>query len=120
MTQTQHHVNKLYKNPEQFPFNRNAGFMTFDPTRARLVPNPDHEKVENYINANVIELEGKRCIATQGPLTNSFHNFWRMIEHYEVPAIFMLCCLIEKNKIKCDRYFPQKDPHAASITEQEY
>jgi hypothetical protein len=36
MTQTQHHVNKLYKNPEQFPLNRNAAFMTFDPSRVIL------------------------------------------------------------------------------------
>jgi hypothetical protein len=38
MTQTQHHVNKLYKNPEQFPFNRNSGFMTFEPSRVIIGP----------------------------------------------------------------------------------
>jgi hypothetical protein len=38
MTQTQHHVNKLYKNPEQFPLNRNSSFMTYDPSRATLGP----------------------------------------------------------------------------------
>lgn len=32
----------------------------------------------------------------------------------------MLCNLIEKNKIKCDRYFPQKDPHCSKLIEQEY
>lgn len=120
MTQTQHHVNKLYKNPEQFPFNRNAGFMTFDPSRVKLASGEDHEKVENYINANIIELEGKKVIATQGPLTNSVHNFWRMVESYDVSTVIMLCCLIEKNKIKCDRYYPQKDPHSATLIEQEY
>jgi tyrosine-protein phosphatase non-receptor type 12/18/22 len=76
--------------------------------------------VENYINANVIEVEGKHAIATQGPLTNSFHNFWRMVEQYNVTNIFMLCSLIEKNKIKCDRYYPQKDPHSSQLAEQEY
>jgi protein tyrosine phosphatase len=76
--------------------------------------------VENYINANVIEVEGKQAIATQGPLTNSFHNFWRMVEQYNVTNIFMLCSLIEKNKIKCDRYYPQKDPHSSQLAEQEY
>jgi len=38
MTQTQHHVNKLYKNPEQFPLNRNPAFMTFDPSRSIVGP----------------------------------------------------------------------------------
>jgi protein tyrosine phosphatase len=80
----------------------------------------EQQKVENYINANMVEVEGKRVIATQGPLSTTFYNFWRMIEQYEVGTIFMLCSLIEKNKIKCDRYYPQKDPHCSKITEQEY
>lgn len=36
MTQTQYHVDKLYKHPEQFPMNRHSSFMTFEPTRVRL------------------------------------------------------------------------------------
>jgi hypothetical protein len=36
MCQTQHHVEKLYKNPDQFPLNRNAQIMTFDSTRVVL------------------------------------------------------------------------------------
>lgn len=30
-------------------------------------------------------------IATQGPQPNTFDNFWKMIEKYDVGAIFMLC-----------------------------
>lgn len=120
MTQTQHHVNKLYKNPEQFPYNRNAAFMTFEPSRVTLGDEAERDKVENYINANLVEVEGKRIIATQGPLSNSFNNFWRMVEQYDVRNIFMLCNLIEKNKIKCDRYYPQKDPHCSKLVEQDY
>jgi hypothetical protein len=56
MTQTQYHVNKLYKNPEQFTYNRNAAFMTFDPSRATLGGEQEKDKVENYINANLIEI----------------------------------------------------------------
>lgn len=59
-------------------------------------------------------------IATQGPLTNSFYNFWKMVDQYEVKNIFMLCNLIEKNKIKCDRYYPKNDPENNKIVEQEY
>lgn len=120
MTQSQYHVQKLYKNCEQFQFNRNASFMTFDPSRVTLGPAAERDKPENYINANFIEVEGKRVIATQGPLTTTFYNFWRMVEQYNCRSIFMLCNLIEKNKIKCDRYFPCKDQEGAKMAEKEY
>ena len=55
-----------------------------------------------------MQVDGKRAIATQGPLTNSFNNFWRMVDQYNTNSIFMLCSLIENKKLKCDRYFPQK------------
>lgn len=45
MTQTQYHLEKLYKNPEHFPFNRNANYMSFDPTRVTLGQEPDKDKV---------------------------------------------------------------------------
>jgi hypothetical protein len=43
-----------------------------------------------------------------------------MVDEYNVKSIFMLCNLIEKTKIKCDRYFPQKDPVSLKIVEKEY
>jgi protein tyrosine phosphatase len=76
MTQTQYHVDKLYKNPEQFPLNRNPAFMTFNPTRVRL---GNDDSIDNYINANMISVAGKRVVATQGPLTVTIYNFWRMV-----------------------------------------
>lgn len=118
MTQTQHHVAKLYKNPEQFPLNRNSAFMTFEPSKVRLGPPQEQEQIENYINANLVEVGGEKVIATQGPLTAAFHNFWRMVEHYDVRTVFMLCNLIEKTKIKCDRYFPQEVQ--TPLVEKEY
>lgn len=59
-------------------------------------------------------------IATQGPLTITIYNFWRMVEQYEVPTIFMLCNLIEKGQIKCDKYFPQQDANNGVLVEKEY
>lgn len=76
MTQTQYHVDKLYKNPEQFPLNRNPAFMAFNPTRVRL---GNDDSIDNYINANMISVAGKRVVATQGPLTVTIYNFWRMV-----------------------------------------
>lgn len=57
----------------------------------------------------LINVADKRVIATQGPLTVTTHNFWKMVDQYEVPSIFMLCNLIERGQIKCDRYFPRSD-----------
>ena len=53
--------------------------MTFDPTRVKLGPSEKHEDVENYINANYVEIDGKKVIASQGPMHCTFYNFWRMI-----------------------------------------
>lgn len=42
MTQTTFHVDKLYKNPGQFQFNRHDQIMTFDPSRI-LLEEDDHK-----------------------------------------------------------------------------
>ena len=77
--------------------------MTFESTKVKL---GNGIGIENYINGNVINVREHRVIATQGPKAATFYNFWRMVEQYQVPSIFMLCKLIEKGQIKCDRYFP--------------
>ena len=61
---------------------------------------------------------GKKAIATQAPISKTtFHNFWRMMENYNVTKIFMLCNFIEKSKIKADRYLPQSTNPDAKLTE---
>ena len=75
MTQTNFHVDKLYKNPEQFPFNRHTSFMAFNPTRVTLGEIENWDKADNYLNANFVEVNGKKVIATQGPLSTTFYNF---------------------------------------------
>ena len=52
----------------------------------------------------------KRLIATQGPLTATFSNFWKMICNENVELIIMLCNLKENNKNQCDHYWPHKEP----------
>ena len=72
---------------------------------------PDNSDPTNYINANFIStvVEGYSFIATQGPLTTTVANFWKMIWQYDVSIIMMFCNLEEKNKIKCYKYWPSKD-----------
>ncbi|XP_047306781.1 protein-tyrosine-phosphatase PTP1-like [Impatiens glandulifera] len=67
----------------------------------------------DYINASYIEISSSesisRFIATQGPLPNTFEDFWEMIIQNHCPVIVMLTGLIENNKIKCDDYFQTED-----------
>ncbi|XP_038834210.1 tyrosine-protein phosphatase non-receptor type 12 isoform X3 [Salvelinus namaycush] len=46
-------------------------------------------------------------IATQGPLTNTVIDFWRMNWEYSVAVIVMACREFEMGRKKCERYFPQ-------------
>ncbi|BHF62120.1 hypothetical protein SprV_0100510100 [Sparganum proliferum] len=45
-------------------------------------------------------------IATQGPMTHTVNDFWRMIWHTRAPAIVMLTRLVESGKVKCEFYLP--------------
>lgn len=72
---------------------------------------PDYSDPSNYINANFITtvVEDYNFIATQGPLTSTVANFWRMIEQNDINIIMMFCNLEEKNKVKCYKYWPSKE-----------
>lgn len=121
MTQTQHHVQKLNKHPEQFKLNRYPEYMTFESTRVPIGAKEDRDNIQNYINANLIDIKGKNAIACQAPISKfTFYNFWRMIQQHNVRKIFMLSACIEKTKLKCDRYFPQNDLPQSKMTEREY
>ena len=69
--------------------------MTFENTRVKLGNKEEHDNIDNYINANMIDFRGKTAIATQAPISKfTFYNFWRMIEQYNVQKIFMLCSVV--------------------------
>mgnify|MGYP000008776807 CR=1 FL=1 len=54
--------------------------MTFESTRVKLGPPDSHDNIDNYINANLIDIKGKTAIATQAPISKfTFYNFWKMI-----------------------------------------
>lgn len=108
MTQTEQHLKKLYTNPDHFSFNRNSNIMTFDQNRVLLGDESQKDMPDFYINANYVDILGHQVIATQGPLHSTFNNFWKMIDKKRVSAIFMLCERVEKQKVKCDLYWPCK------------
>ncbi|KAI8870136.1 hypothetical protein GQ42DRAFT_162941 [Ramicandelaber brevisporus] len=54
-------------------------------------------------------------IATQGPLESTVNDFWRMIVDHNIPVIIALAQIMERNKLKCFKYFPT-EPGSEFIT----
>eukprot|EP00731_Ephydatia_muelleri_P018726 Em0011g766a len=61
-----------------------------------------------YINASRIQGYKLSCIyiATQGPLSNTVNDFWKMIMEQECKTIVMLCELMEEGEESCACYWP--------------
>ncbi|XP_062854657.1 tyrosine-protein phosphatase non-receptor type 18 [Trichomycterus rosablanca] len=86
--------------------NRYKDILPYDQTRVCLSPTlPEYSS--DYINANFIKgVNGNRAyIATQGPLSNTVVDYWRMIWQYDVKVIIMACREFELGKKKCEVYW---------------
>ncbi|KAJ4795204.1 Receptor-type tyrosine-protein phosphatase F [Rhynchospora pubera] len=75
--------------------NRYPDVLPYDDTRVILNAHTDSKDQGNdYINANFVTVgpAGKvsQFIATQGPLPETFNDFWQMIYQYSCPVIVML------------------------------
>ncbi|XP_071485064.1 receptor-type tyrosine-protein phosphatase delta-like [Diadema antillarum] len=87
--------------------NRYINIIPYDHSRVILDTSPDVPH-EDYINASYVSgyLRPKAYIATQGPLTTTVVDFWRMVWQEKIPIIVMLTKLVENKKRKCDPYWP--------------
>ncbi|XP_023288561.1 tyrosine-protein phosphatase non-receptor type 5 [Orussus abietinus] len=77
--------------------------------QSRVVLPGSDDPLASYINANYIrgyDGEEARYIATQGPLTHTIGDFWRMVWAERATVVVMMTRLHEAAKTKCDAYFP--------------
>ncbi|XP_051859128.1 tyrosine-protein phosphatase Lar isoform X1 [Drosophila sulfurigaster albostrigata] len=89
--------------------NRYANVTAYDHSRVQL---PAQENVlgSDYINANYCDGYRKHnaYVATQGPLQETFADFWRMCWELKTATIVMMTRLEERTRIKCDQYWPSR------------
>nr|GLL44062.1 protein-tyrosine-phosphatase PTP1 [Ipomoea trifida] len=68
------------------------------------------EKIRQEFGTLQISEHVSRFIATQGPLPNTFEDFWEMVIQNRCPAIVMLTRLVDNYKtVKCGDYFQAED-----------
>ncbi|XP_039671379.1 receptor-type tyrosine-protein phosphatase S-like isoform X15 [Perca fluviatilis] len=91
------------------PKNRYANVIAYDHTRVILAP-IEGILGSDYLNANYIDGYRKQnaYIATQGPLAETFGDFWRMVWEQRAASVVMMTRLEEKSRIKCDQYWPSR------------
>jgi len=95
---------------ENQPKNRYRDISPYDNTRVVLKECPTGD----YINANhvVMNIPGSGIknsyIATQGPLATTCTDFWYMIWECESTLVIMLTTTVERGRIKCHKYWPDK------------
>ncbi|XP_026407100.1 protein-tyrosine-phosphatase PTP1-like [Papaver somniferum] len=95
--------------------NRYKSIIPFDKTRVVLKSSEvTRSSGSDYINASFAEVGSgesvSRCIATQGPLPDTYEDFWEMVIQYHCPVIVMLTQLFDDGKIvKCGDYFNSED-----------
>ncbi|GMR36608.1 hypothetical protein PMAYCL1PPCAC_06803, partial [Pristionchus mayeri] len=103
------------KLPHNVEKNRYKNIVPYDHTRVRL---KDVQPKNDYINANYIrmvtrkredmKLFERRYISTQGCLSTTVGDFWRMVYQEGVVVIVMTTKENERGRSKCERYWPEK------------
>ncbi|XP_076462562.1 LOW QUALITY PROTEIN: tyrosine-protein phosphatase Lar-like [Babylonia areolata] len=89
--------------------NRYANVIAYDHSRVVLAE-VKGVAGSDYINANYNDGYRKHnaYIATQGPLPETFGDFWRMVWEQRSTTVVMMTRLQERSRIKCDQYWPSR------------
>ncbi|XP_076022664.1 tyrosine-protein phosphatase non-receptor type 22 [Genypterus blacodes] len=106
---------KVAERQENVKKNRYKDIVPFDHSRVKLTLTTSKND-SDYINASFIKgVSGSRAyIATQGPLTHTVLDFWRMLWEYNIEVIVMACREFEMGKKKCECYWPPKQEETFS------
>lgn len=88
--------------------NRYINVLPYDNTRVPL--QRDNSGDSDYINASFIKGFSNEAeyIAAQGPKPDTVADFWAMVLQYRAAKIVMLCSFLEKGRVKCEKYFPDR------------
>ncbi|KAJ7329002.1 hypothetical protein OS493_023294 [Desmophyllum pertusum] len=86
--------------PENKAKNRYKNIIPYDHTRVTLAE-VDGFPGSDYINANFIDGYNHHCkfIATQGPVANTFGDFWRTVWDQGVCVIVMVTNIVEGGRV---------------------
>ncbi|XP_013873970.1 tyrosine-protein phosphatase non-receptor type 13 isoform X1 [Austrofundulus limnaeus] len=94
------------KAPENRDKNRYRDILPYDETRVAIGEN------QEYINASYIRMqvgaEELFYISCQGPLPTTVQAFWQMIWENKSDVISMMTQELERGRIKCHKYWPEK------------
>eukprot|EP00049_Salpingoeca_infusionum_P015791 m.309989 g.309989 ORF g.309989 m.309989 type:complete len:732 (+) comp15947_c0_seq2:264-2459(+) len=90
--------------------NRYHNIVAYDFNRVLVKPCKANHNCD-YINASWIngQAREKQYIATQGPVPHSFYSFWQMVWDENVKVIVMVTNEVEKDRLKCHRYWPAEE-----------
>ncbi|XP_061191969.1 receptor-type tyrosine-protein phosphatase kappa-like [Saccostrea echinata] len=93
------------KKPENAAKNRYTTIFPYDHSRVVLQAT---EKQSDYINANYIEDAHKKksYIATQGPISKTIADFWKMVWGEDISVIICLTNVKDGGRTKCVQYWP--------------
>ncbi|XP_028332597.1 receptor-type tyrosine-protein phosphatase H-like isoform X2 [Gouania willdenowi] len=96
--------------PENKDKNRFSNVLPYDWNRVKLNTFTSNEG-SDYINASYMPgyNSNREFIATQGPLPSTVNDFWRMIWEQRVKGIVMVTNCNERGKIKCEKYWPDRN-----------
>ncbi|GBE78664.1 hypothetical protein SCP_0115550 [Sparassis crispa] len=103
---------------QDFPYSITAGLEKGTKNRYRNIWPFEHARVrlrkakpedDDYMNASYVQPLGtaKRYIATQGPLSATFDDFWTLCWEQNVHVIVMLTREVEAATAKCGKYWTE-------------
>ncbi|XP_049708619.1 tyrosine-protein phosphatase non-receptor type 9 isoform X3 [Loxodonta africana] len=97
--------------PGNLEKNRYGDVPCLDQTRVKLTKRSGHTQTD-YINASYMDgyKQKNAYIGTQGPLENTYRDFWLMVWEQKVLVIVMTTRFEEGGRRKCGQYWPlEKD-----------